>query len=141
MLVDANLLLLAVDETSPWHPAASTWLQRALNDPRPVGIPWFSLTAFLRISTHPRVSDAPLNAEQAWSHVDAWLSSPAAWVPGPTERHADVFGTLVRKYQVTGNLVTDAHMAALAMEHGLTVCSADSDFARFPEVRWENPLV
>ncbi len=140
MLVDANILLFAVDRTSPFHRSAADWLTLQLNGPRRVGLPWQTLVAFLRISTHPRAADRPLSSDVAWSHVEAWLSAPAAWVPQPTERHAEVLGSLIRSYQLSGNLVSDAQLAALAIEHGLTVCSADSDFARFREVRWENPI-
>ena len=140
MLVDANLLLYAVDAASPWHTRAAAWLTEALNGDRRVGIPWESLTAFVRIATHPRASDRPLSAEQAWSFVDDWLAAPTVWIPTPTERHREVLGSLIRKYQVTGNLVPDAHLAALAIEHGLEICSADTDFARFDEIRWRNPV-
>ena len=140
MLVDANILLYAVDAASPWHGRASSWLSEALNGPRRVGLPWLSLAAFVRISTHPRASEHPLAAEVAWSHVTDWLAAGPAWIPGPTERHADVLGGLILRYHLAGNLVPDAEVAALALEHGLTVCSADTDFARFTEVRWENPL-
>ncbi len=140
MLVDANLLLYAVDAASPWHARASAWLAQALNGERRIGIPWESLTAFVRIATHPRASDRPLSADQAWSFVDDWLAAAPVWIPTPTDRHGEVLGTLVRKYQVTGNLIPDAHLAALAIEHGLEICSADTDFARFAEVRWRNPV-
>jgi len=96
--------------------------------------------AFVRISTNPRVTRNPLSPDRAWTHVEAWLHAEPAWIPLPTERHADVLGRLIRSYQLGGNLVTDAQLATLAIEHGLTVCSADTDFARFPEIRWENPL-
>ena len=141
MLVDANLLLFAVDESSPWHQAASSWLTVALNGDRRVGLPWVSLTAFLRISTHPRAAEHPLTPGAAWSHVEAWLGARPVWSPGPTDRHAEVLGRLLTTHRLSGNLVTDAHLAAIAIEHGLTVYSADTDFARFTEIRWENPLL
>jgi toxin-antitoxin system PIN domain toxin len=140
MLVDANILLFAVDASSPFHTSAAEWLVAQLNGPRRVGLPWQSLGAFLRISTHPRAAEHPLSPAAAWGHVEAWLAADAAWVPVPTARHAEVLGLLVRSYQLRGNLVSDADLAALAIEHGLTVCSADSDFARFREIRWENPI-
>jgi hypothetical protein len=140
MLVDANLLLYAVDRESADHDAAARWLEDRLNGSRRVGLPWESLGAFLRIATHPRASEHPLSAAAAWEIVEAWLGSPVAWVPVPTERHAEVFGGLVRRHRVTANLIPDAHLAALAIEHGLEICSADSDFARFADVRWSNPL-
>jgi toxin-antitoxin system PIN domain toxin len=140
MLVDANLLLFAVDRSSPFHQTAAGWLNEQLNGVRRVGIPWPSLAAFLRIGTHPRASERPLSPEAAWRYVDEWLACDPVWIPGPTERHAEILGGLVVSYQLRGNLVSDAHLATLAVEHGLTVCSADTDFARFREVRWVNPL-
>lgn len=140
MLVDANLLLYAVDAGSRHHGVASAWLEEVLNGDRRVGIPWQSLGAFLRISTHPRIATSPLTAAQAWSFVQDWLDAPVSWVPPATERTAAVLRSLVERHHVTGNLVTDAQLAALAIEHGLVVCSTDTDFARFDELRWENPL-
>lgn len=141
MIIDANLLLFAVDETSPFHVSARDWLNERLNGARRVGFPWQSLGAFLRVATHPRASAQPLSPEAAWTHVSEWLACDVAWVPEPGPRYAEVLADLVTRHHVTGNLVPDALLAALALDHGLTVCSADTDFARFPEVRWENPLV
>jgi toxin-antitoxin system PIN domain toxin len=140
MLVDANILLFAVDETSRFHRSAAGWLTERLSGARRVGLPWQSLGAFLRISTHPRAAEHPLSPDEAWSHVEDWLGAEAAWIPEPTERHGEVLGFLVTSYQLRGNLVSDAQLAALAIEHGLSVCSADTDFARFKEIRWENPI-
>jgi len=105
-----------------------------------VGLPWESLNAFLRIATNPRATPEPLSPTEAWGCVEEWLASRSAWIPRPTDGHAEVLGGLIQRYRVTGNLMPDAHLSALALEHGLTICSADSDFARFTEVRWENPL-
>lgn len=140
MLVDANLLLFAVDEDSPFHQRAVAWLTAQLNGNRRVGLPWASLLAFVRISTHARAADRPLTPDEAWGQVETWLSAAPAWIPQPTDRHATVLGELVRKYQLRANLLTDGHLAALAIEHGATICSADTDFARFTELRWENPI-
>ena len=140
VLVDANLLLYAVDETSPFHARAASWMTEQLNGSRQVGLPWQSLVAFVRISTNPRAAADPLDPETAWVHVAEWLAAGPAWIPVPTARHEDVLGSLLRRYQLRANLVSDADLAALAIEHGLTVCSADTDFARFTDVRWENPL-
>lgn len=140
MLIDANLLLYAVDSAAPAHTRAAAWLTEQLNGDHRVGIPWDSLTAFVRIVTHPRATARPLNAEDAWGFVEDWLAVRSVWIPGPTDRHTDVLGSLVRKYRLTGNLIPDAHLAALAVEHGLQVCSADTDFARFSEIRWHNPV-
>jgi uncharacterized protein len=140
MLVDANLLLYAVDEDSPRGATARAWLTEQLNGTRRVGLSWLSLGAFLRISTHPRASARPLSAETAWSLAAAWLSAPAAWVPNPEGRYATILSELLIRHELSGNLVPDAMLAALAIEHGLTVYSADSDFARFDEITWANPL-
>ena len=140
MLLDANVLLFAVDESSPFHERTAAWLNDRLSGQRRVGFPWQSLGAFVRISTNPRITRNPLSPDRAWTHVEAWLHAEPAWIPVPTERHADVLGRLIRSYQLGGNLVTDAQLATLAIEHGLTICSADTDFARFREIRWENPL-
>ncbi|HEU0042517.1 MAG TPA: TA system VapC family ribonuclease toxin, partial [Jiangellaceae bacterium] len=117
------------------------WLEAALEGPSRVGLPWASLTAFLRIATHPRVSTHPLSAQSAWGFVADWLGAETAWVPMPTPRHADVLRRLVVDGELRGNLITDAHLAALAIEHGVGLCSADSDFARFPGLTWVNPFV
>lgn len=140
MLIDANLLLFAVHHGSPFHAAARRWLTEQLNGPRRVGIPWQSLAAFLRIATHPRAFERPLDPITAWESVTDWLAAAPVWIPEPGPRHPEILGQLIVRHQVGGNLVPDAQLAALALEHGLTVLSADTDFARFTEVRWENPL-
>ena len=140
MIVDANILLYAVDADSMHHEPAAAWLEKALNGDERVGLPWQSLGAFLRIATHPRVTARPLTADRAQRYVDSWLVAPASWMPQATERTARVYGQLARAHEVTGNLVPDAQLAALAVELGVAVVSADSDFARFPEVTWINPL-
>jgi len=140
MLLDANLLLYAVHERAVQHEAASAWLTEQLNGPRRVGIPWQSLAAFLRISTHPRAFERPLDPATAWQRAADWLAAPVAWIPQPGPRHAKLFGELVVQYGIRGNLIPDAQLAALALEHGLIVCSADTDFARFTEIGWTNPL-
>jgi toxin-antitoxin system PIN domain toxin len=140
MLLDANILLFAADSRSPYHDRASAWLTRSLNGDARVGLPWESLAAFVRIATHPRASEHPLTPSDAWGFVTEWLAAATTWVPLPTERHVEVLGGLVEKYGLAGNLVPDGHLAALAIEHGLEVCSTDTDFARFREIRWRDPL-
>ncbi len=140
MLIDANVLLYAVDQRSPHHDRAAGWLAAALNGSRRVGFPWQTLGAFVRIATHPRASDRPLSGAEAWEYVRSWLDAQPTWVPPATERTAAVLGELLARHQVTGNLVPDAMLAALAIEHGLTVVTADTDFGRFPEVTSVNPL-
>lgn len=140
MLVDANVLLYAVDEDSPFHLKALQWLEVALNGPRRVGIPWVSLTAFVRIATNLRALREPLSPVEAWEFVDEWLDAPAAWVPEPGRGHREIFGRLIRDLDLRANLVSDAALAALCIEHGLQMVSADSDFARFTELGWFNPV-
>lgn len=140
MLVDANILLFAVDDSSPFHAPAANWLVEKLNGSRRVGLPWQVLGAFLRIATNPRAAEHPLSPVEAWAQVEGWLGADVVWIPAPTEHHADVLRSLVLSYQLRGNLVSDAQLAALAVEHGLTIYSADPDFARFQEIEWENPL-
>jgi uncharacterized protein len=140
MLIDANLLLFAEDSSAFEHERAEAFLTKALNGPVRVGLPWSSLEAFLRIRTNPRAYARPLSPKRAWSQVTDWLSAPAAWVPLPTGAHAEVLGGLIDRYQLRANLIPDASLAALAIEHGIAVYSSDTDFARFDEIRWINPL-
>lgn len=140
MLVDANMLLFAVDTASPYHDRAAAWLSDQLSGDRRVGLPWQSITAFVRITTHPRATESPLSPLAAWQFVREWLALPIVWIPVPTEQHAAVLGGLMSTYLLAGNLVPDGHLAALAIEHGLELASADTDFARFTELRWINPL-
>ncbi len=126
---------------SHFHQSAKSWLEKSLNGPSRVGLPWLSLTAFMRIATHPRALDRPLEAGEACRFVEDWLDAPAAWIPQPGRGHREVLGRLVSDLDLRGNLVTDAALAALCLEHGLTIVSADSDFARFTELSWLNPVV
>lgn len=139
ILVDANLLIYAVNQRAAHHAAAREWLDGSLSAAAPVGLPWVTLSAFLRIVTNPRIFTAPLPVPAAWDIVAEWLAAPAAWIPGPTERHADIFAGLLAQTH-GGDLVPDAHLAAIAIEHGLTLCSTDGDFGRFPALRWVNPI-
>jgi hypothetical protein len=98
------------------------------------------LLAFVRLVSNPRVFARPLTAAQAWAQIESWLSIPVVWIPQPTERHKHVLARLFAREVFRTNLAPDAHLAALAMEHGLTLCSVDGDFARFAGLRWENPI-
>ena len=140
MLLDANLLVYAVHTGAGNHDAAKGWLTEQLNGSRRVGVPWQSIAAFLRITTHPRAFARPLTPATAWQRVSDWLGSPVAWVPTPGPAHAGILGDLIVRHEVSGNLVPDACLAALAIEHGLALCSVDTDFARFDSLRWVNPL-
>jgi hypothetical protein len=140
ILVDVNLLLYARMSLFAEHRRASKWLDEQLNGSTPVGIPWQSLTAFIRLIINPRVFTKPLPLAEAWKQVEEWLACSPVWIPVPTENHAYILGQLICGNALTPNLIADAHLAALAIEHGLTLCSADGDFARFRDVRWVNPL-
>ena len=141
MLIDANILLYAADESSTFHEQTAQWLTTALNGPRRIGIPWQSLVAFLRISTHERASLRPLSPSEAIGFVDDWLTPETVWIPREGPGHATILSQLITKYQLRGNLISDAQLAALAIEHGLQMCSADTDFARFTELTWVNPTI
>lgn len=140
ILVDANVLVYSANRASPHHERARKWLDAQLSGHVKVGFPWVSLTAFLRVSTNPRIFPYAMTMRAAWEQVTDWLAPDLAWIPGPTDRHAAIFERLIASTNVTANLVTDAHLAAIAIEHGLTLCSTDGDFARFRGLRWENPL-
>jgi len=139
-LVDVNLLLYAIDEDSPRHEAAKGWLEEQLSGSETLALGWAVLVAFLRLATNPRVFVDPLRLEDALDLVDAWLALPNVTVVHPTRRHAALLRELLLPLGTAGNLSTDAHLAALSIEHGAELCSADRDFARFPRVRWLDPL-
>ena len=122
------------------HERARRWLDERLNGTTRVGLPWPSLLAFLRLVTNPRVFEQPASIRSAWHQVEEWLACEAAWVPAPTDRHREVLERLLTEATVRANLVPDAHLAALAIEHGLVLASTDGDFARFPGLHFENPL-
>ena len=140
MLLDANLLLYAVDADSKHNPVAAAWLEETLNGDNRIGLPWQTIGAFLRIITHPRVTENPLPPSEAWSYVADWLAVPVVWIPPATEVIARVYAGICAQADVAGNLVPDAQLAALAIQHGVELASADSDFQRFPGLRWFNPL-
>lgn len=139
-LIDVNILVYATIKSFPQHPAAREWLDLQLNGVSRVGLPWGALLGFLRVATNARVTTRPLDISLAWEQVRSWRSVEVVWTPVPTERHAEVLGGLLNQPGVHGNLVPDAHLAALAIEHGLMLCSTDRDFARFQGLRWQNPL-
>lgn len=140
MIVDANLLLYAVDENSAHNAAAASWLEELLAGDSRVGLPWQTIGAFLRIATHPRVAENPLSSADALRYVMDWLAIPVVWIPPATAATARVYARLCEQVEITGNLVPDAQLAALAVEHGVELASADTDFMRFPGLRWVNPL-
>jgi len=139
-IVDVNLLLYALDETSPRHTAARRWVENTMSGRETVGLSWTVLLAFLRLSTRSAVFAAPLTSDEALDVIDGWLALPSVVVVQPGRRHADLLRELLSLVGTAGNLVPDAHLAALAVEHGAELCSCDADFSRFPGVRWVDPL-
>lgn len=140
ILVDANLLLYAKVRDFPQRGAARAWLDERLNDFIGVGLPWPSLLAFVRRVSNPRIFQRPPPASEAWAQVEEWLACRNVWIPEPTERHGEILSSLLRSVGNRSNLIPDAHLAALAMEYGLILCSSDADFSRFEGLRWRNPL-
>jgi toxin-antitoxin system PIN domain toxin len=140
IVVDVNLLLYAVNADAPQNPRARRWWEGTLAGTEAVGLAWTVALGFLRLVTSARVLPRPLEASRAVAVLDDWLTdSPVRFVE-PTERHWPILRELVGDLGTAGNLTTDAHLAALAIEHGATLCSTDNDFARFPNLRWRNPL-
>jgi toxin-antitoxin system PIN domain toxin len=140
ILVDANLLLYAEDASNPRNAAARAWWDARLSSADPVLLSWETITAFLRIGTNPRVFQRPLTMAEAVARVESWLAQPCVRLARPTERHWEVLRGFLAEGQAVANLVMDAHLAALAHEHGAELCSCDADFSRFPALAWSNPL-
>jgi toxin-antitoxin system PIN domain toxin len=140
ILVDANLLIYAANRAAADHEQARSWLDERLNGTVRVGLPWPSLIAFVRLASTPAVVRNVVPAAVAWRQAEEWLACEVAWTPLPGSRHREILGRLLDHPLVTSRLVADAHLAALAIEHGLTLCSSDGDFARFPGLKWLNPL-
>ena len=140
ILVDANLPLYAYDRSSSRHEPARRWLESALNGPEPVRFAWVTLLAFLRIATNSRAFTRPLRLEDALAIVESWLDLPLTGILEPTERHLELLRATALGGQGRGPLMTDAHLAALAIEHGATLCTTDRDFGRFPNLRFVNPI-
>ncbi|MEK7407774.1 MAG: type II toxin-antitoxin system VapC family toxin [Acidobacteriota bacterium] len=140
ILVDANLLLYAYLSMSEHHAAARAWVEKTFSGPRPVRLAWITILAFLRISTNPSLRGRPLRMEEAAEAVREWLSQPAVEILSPGDRHWEILRDLLNTAQVRGPLTSDAHLAALAIEHGATLCTCDRDFTRFAGLRAVNPL-
>ncbi|HSC27802.1 MAG TPA: TA system VapC family ribonuclease toxin [Vicinamibacterales bacterium] len=140
ILVDANLLLYAANQSAPEHEPARAWLDDRLNGTVAVGLPWPSLLTFVRLASNPLVVRHPVRPAAAWRQVEEWLRCEPAWTPLPGSAHREIVGGFLTGAWMTSRLVPDAHLAALAIEHGLTLESTDGDFAKFPGLRWENPL-
>lgn len=139
-IIDVNLLLYAVNEDAPRHRKAKTWLESALSGTETVGFEWTVLLAFLRLSTRSVVFPNPLLVEEAFALLESWLAQPCTTIVQPSDRHSQVLRDLLEPLGTGGNLTSDAHLAAVAVEHGAELFSCDTDFARFPGVRWTDPL-
>lgn len=137
---DVNLLLYAVDETSPRFAIAHDWVEQLFAGSETVGLAWAVALAFVRLTTNPRVVAEPFTADEALDVVDGWLARPNVVVINPTDRHAAILRELLAPLGAGGNLTSDAHLAALAIEHRAELCSSDADFSRFTGLRWADPL-
>ena len=139
-LIDLNILLYAVNRDSGHHVSARRWLEQTLSDKEPVALSWIVLLGFLRLTTSPRVLQKPLSPNHAMKVVDDWLELPVVRLIQPGGEHWRILRSLLAISGAAGNLTTDAHLAALAIEHGCELCSTDNDFGRFAKLRWINPL-
>jgi uncharacterized protein len=139
-LPDVNLFVYAYDALAPQHERAKSWMEDVLSGSETVAFAWVALLGFVRLTTSRQRFGAPWSPEQALDVVDSWLAQPVATIVHPTDRHAAVLRDLLAPLGAGGNLTSDAHLAALAVEHGATLCSHDNDFSRFPGLRWEDPL-
>lgn len=139
-LLDLNLLVYAVDRHSPHHETARRWLEDTLSDDEPVGLAWVVVLGFLRLATRAAVVRQPLSPEEAFDLVEQWLDWPSVEVVRPGPQHWPLLRSLLDPLGTAGNLTTDAHLAALALEHRATLCTADGDFRRFPGLRVSEPL-
>lgn len=140
ILLDANILLYAYDSASAHHTAAKKFLESRLSSVEPVGLAWHPVLAFLRIGTNPRVRASPMSTKEAAGHVRSWLARQNVSVLDAGPRHWEILEKLLLQAKVTANLVSDAHLAALAIEHGATLVTSDHDFARFSGLSWKDPF-
>jgi len=139
-LPDVSLLLYASDENLPNHARAKSWLEDVLSGVEPIGFTWTMVSAFIRLTTRSRIFEDRLAPSEAFEIVEEWLAKPNVMVLHPTERHLAILRGLVGPLGTAGNLTSDVHLAALAIEHGAELCSANFDFGRFPGLRWQNLL-
>jgi toxin-antitoxin system PIN domain toxin len=140
ILPDVNLLLHAYNSGSPVHSPARAWWERLMNGTQPVGLSWAAILGFIRISTHRQILENPLPVASACAHARSWIGQPCAMILDPGPRHAEILFGLLESVGTAGNLTTDAHFAALAIEHQAELHSTDADFARFQGLIWINPL-
>ena len=141
ILVDANLLLYAYDSSSEHHNKARICLEKVLSEPQPVRVAWVTILAFLRISTNRKIFENPFTISEATSIVQEWLEHPTLDLLHPTQRHWTILSKLLKDGQANGPLVMDAHLAALAIEHGAKLYTTDKDFSRFDDLQVVNPLL
>ena len=137
---DINILVHAYNLDSPRHTLARAWWEQTLSGPRPVAIPWVTTLGFIRIMTHRRILDNPMRVTDAIRRVCAWLDHPRVQILTPGERHGEILFRLLESLGTAGNLTTDAHLAAISIEYQAELASTDTDFDRFPGLRWFNPL-
>lgn len=139
-LVGTNLLIYAYVKDTPQHEAAFEWFDRQLKEVSKVGLPWAALLAFMRLVSNLRIFTNPVSPPAAWQQVETWLSAPSVWIPAPTTRHTTILGGLLSTEGLKANDIPDAHLAALAIEHDLLLCSGDGGYDRFADLRWQSPL-
>lgn len=139
-VVDLNLLIYATNSDAPDHQHAREWWERAIASDETIGLAWVVLLGYLRITTRPGLLPRPLSVPQATGVIDEWLNQPVTIVLLPGERHWSILKSLLQPIGAAGNLTTDAHLAALAIEQGATLYSSDRDFARFADLKYQNPL-
>jgi uncharacterized protein len=140
IIPDLNLLIYAYNDQAPQHQLAREWWEELLNGQTPVGLPWITISGFIRLMTHPRILVAPLDVPSTLNHVRAWLAQPPVRIVQPGSRFEQLFLDYLARLGTAGNLTTDAQLAALAVEHQAELHSTDNDFARFVGLRWLNPL-
>ncbi|MBI1177179.1 PIN domain-containing protein [bacterium] len=140
ILPDINILIYAYDESSKNHSAAKHWWEDQLNGSQMVALSWVTLLGFIRLLTNPRIYNNPFSPADTLGIVDSWLEQPHVKIIHPSERHFTLFSELIKQAGTAGNLTSDAHLAALAIERGLILQSTDADFSRFPGLKWTNPL-
>jgi hypothetical protein len=140
ILIDANILVYAVNKDAPQHARAKSWLEKAISGTETIGIPWTVLLAFLRLTTRPGLFRDPLRIGEAFDLIDFWLEQTSVSIIHPGPRHGAIMRELLEPLGTGGNLTSDAHLAALALEHRAELCSSDHDFQRFPGLKWRNPL-
>jgi len=141
LVLDANILIYAINRNASLHGVAKGWLEKAMSGRETIGLPWNVLLAFLRVTTRPGLFAKPISIESALDIVDSWFAQPVVSVIEPGPRHLAILRQLLRPLGTGANLVPDAHLAAIAIEHGAELCSTDADFGRFSALRWRNPLM